>query len=249
MKPNLAEIRRSIQNGDLSGACEQLLLFAQEHSPRFSNEVIGQQSNLKQILAEERKGVVNAETTRLNKSRITYALLELIDEIKEGLRSSTPGDSLSPSPESTQGFHIQGTIHQLVIQQGSGNNVVENKEKVIEIGPDATISAPIVIADSLENSFQAVARSNLDDETKKLLQQLLTAINEVNKNAAPKQVETAKSMVREAVDLINEATGPKPRRKWYEVSIEGLKQAAANIGEVAMPVLEIVGKLTPLLLG
>jgi hypothetical protein len=55
-------------------------------------------------------------------------------------------------------------------------------------------------------------------------------------------------MARDAEALLKEATSSQPRRRWYEVSLEGLKEAAKNIGEIADPVLGIVQKLMPLLL-
>jgi restriction endonuclease Mrr len=212
--------------------------------------VMGQQANLKQVLTDERKGIISSETIRLNKNRIVYALLELLDEIDDELTSKGAAKSSKASPEIAKGFHFDGPINHLVIQQSSsGDNVVEKKEKVVEIGKDVQISAPITIADNIENSFNTLAKSSLNDEIKALLEQLLKAINEINKQAAPEHAEVAESMAREAEDLVKEATSAKPRRRWYEVSIEGLKQAATNIGEVATPVLEIVGKLTPLLSG
>jgi len=189
-------------------------------------------------------------TLKIQKNRITYALLELVDEIDEELSSKEIPSASKKSQNQEKDVVFEGPVGQVIIQQtSSGENIAEKKEKVVELGDNAQISAPIVIADSIENSFNALAKSNLNDETKKLLEQLLKTINEINKQAKPENTETAESMARDVESLIKEATSAKPRRKWYEVSIEGLKQAAVNIGEVATPVLEIVGKLSPLLLG
>ena len=249
MKPNLSEIKALIQSGNLENAGQQLLELARAKSSRFENDVIGQLASLKQVRTDERKGIANSESIKMQKNRITYALLELIDEIDEEL--SSRGSSKSPKKAGGKDKDIvfDGPIGHVIIQQShSGDNVIEKKEKVIEIGNNAQISAPAVIADQIENSFNALAKSDLNDETKTLLEQLLKAISEINKQTKPEQAETAESMARDAEDLVKEATSAKPRRKWYEVSIDGLKQAAINLGEVATPVLEIVGKLTPLLL-
>lgn len=40
---------------------------------------------------------------------------------------------------------------------------------------------------------------------------------------------------------------PRPNRKWYSVSIEGLIKAAENVGKVGAPVIELAGKLLKLL--
>jgi hypothetical protein len=247
MNATLSEIKAHIRNGNLEKAGQELLGFTQKNSSRFFNEVIGQIASLKQALSDERKGVASAETTKMHKSRITYALLDLIDEVDEELSSPKSGKK---SGGKGKDVVFEGPIGQVIIQQSrSGDNIVEKKEKVIKIGGNARISAPIVIADSIENSFNALAKSNLNEDTKALLEQLLKAIADINKQVKPEQTESAESMARDAESLVNEATNPKPRRKWYEVSMEGLKHAATNIGEVATPVLEIVGKLSPLLLG
>lgn len=250
MKSTLFEIKDLIQNGNLEGAGKQLLVFAQNNVSRFQNEIVGQLANLKQVLTDERKGISNPETIKTQKNRITYALLELIDEIEEELSSKETIKPPNKSRDQNKDVVFEGPIGQVIIQQSnSGDNVIEKKEKIIEVGDSAQISAPLVIADSIENSFNALAKSSLSDETKILLEQLLRAVNETNKQANPEMFETAESMALDAESLVKEATSAKPRRKWYEVSIEGLKQAAINLGEVASPVLEIVGKLSPLLLG
>ena len=250
MLSRLSQIKIDIQRGDLQNAGQELLEFTQNQSSRFQNEIIGQLASLNQVLADERKGVTNPETLKIQKNRITYALLELVDEIDEELSSKEIPSASKKSQNQEKDVVFEGPVGQVIIQQtSSGENIAEKKEKVVELGDNAQISAPIVIADSIENSFNALAKSNLNDETKKLLEQLLKTINEINKQAKPENTETAESMARDVESLIKEATSAKPRRKWYEVSIEGLKQAAVNIGEVATPVLEIVGKLSPLLLG
>jgi hypothetical protein len=249
MRAKLSKITVLIQNGEVEKAGQELLKFAQTNSSRFQNEIIGQLANLKQIVTDERKGIANPEITKMQKNRITYTLLELIDEIDEEFSTRETTKSSKKARNIEKDILFEGPIGQVIIQHSkSGDNIVAKKEKVIEIGNNTQISAPIVIADSIEDSFHTLAKSEINDETKDLFERLLKAVNDINKQVPPDNAESAESMAREAADLIKEATSPKPRRRWYEVSIEGLKQAATNIGEVAAPVLEIVGKLSPLLL-
>ncbi len=131
--------------------------------------------------------------------------------------------------------------------QGEVKNMTK-QEKVIKIGKEAKISAPVVIADTIENSFNTLMDSKLDDNLEQLLDQLLKEINEVNKKVPQDKAEEAEAMARDAEALVKEATSSKPRKRWYEVSLDGLKQAAINIGEIADPIMAIVKKLTPLLL-
>ena len=48
--------------------------------------------------------------------------------------------------------------------------------------------------------------------------------------------------------LSDEMVKAEPRRKWYELSLEGIKEAAKAIGEIGKPVIETVTKLIPLLI-
>jgi hypothetical protein len=122
------------------------------------------------------------------------------------------------------------------------------QERVIHIGKKAKVSAPIVIADTIEHSFNTLKESSVDDEVKELLEQLLIVVNDINKNIPQGKSDDAEAMARDIEALVKEATSSKPRSHWYDVSLEGLKKAAINIGEIAIPVLAIVEKLTPLLL-
>jgi hypothetical protein len=114
-------------------------------------------------------------------------------------------------------------VDKLVIPQSERSTVVMEqevrKEKVIEIGANASVSAPVVIADSIENSFNALAESGVEDNVKTMLEELLKAVNQVNKEVPPEQEEAAEEMARDAETLVKEATSSNPRRKWYEVSI------------------------------
>lgn len=125
---------------------------------------------------------------------------------------------------------------------------IVKEEKVIRIGDKATISAPIVIADTIQDSFNTLMESTVDDDVKALLDQLLREVNEANKKVPQDKADEAETMARDAETLVKEATSSKPRRRWYEVTLDGLKQAAINIGAIAIPVLDIVSKLRPLLL-
>ena len=146
MKPNLSAIKILLQTGDLESAGQQLLAFAQAHGSRFANEIIGHLARWKQIIIDERKGVVSAETTRMGKSQLTFALLDLIDAMEE----ETRGKALKPRKPSAPSARARGAIvigdnaRQVIIVQGD-NNAVTKTEKVIKIGAGASISAPVVI--------------------------------------------------------------------------------------------------------
>ena len=47
--------------------------------------------------------------------------------------------------------------------------------------------------------------------------------------------------------LTKELQKPKPRRKWWQVSLDDLREAAQTVGEVGKPVLEVALLLLKLL--
>ena len=250
MPPSLPTIKTTLQNGDVDSAAQQLLTFAQNNHPRFANEIIGHLARLKQIAADERKGVVGADVTLMRKNQVMYALLDLMEVMEEagkGKASKPPKPSTKArARRAEKGIVIGENVTQVIIVQGN-HNVVSQKETAVEIGAGASISAPVVIAESIENSFNMLSQSQVGDDVKALLGELLQAINEVNKSVDVGHAEVAQGMARDAETLVKEAVSASPRRAWYEVSAEGLKQAAINIGEVTAPVLGILAKLAPLL--
>jgi hypothetical protein len=49
--------------------------------------------------------------------------------------------------------------------------------------------------------------------------------------------------------LVDEATKPKPNKKWYSVSIDGLIKAAENLDKLGEPVIGLSRKVLSLLSG
>jgi small GTP-binding protein len=119
------------------------------------------------------------------------------------------------------------TIHhvdKLVVPQAEKGDVFMDeyidKKNVMKFGNNANISGQVVIANTIQNSFNTLAEAEVEDDVKALLEELLQAINQVNKEASKELEETAEEMARDAETLVKEATSSSPRRKWYEVSID-----------------------------
>lgn len=117
-------------------------------------------------------------------------------------------------------------------------------EKAINIGNGNTISAPIVVAETIQNSFTALEGHHIDSEAKLLIQTLLGQITEVAK-VTPDQ--EASELADNAEALAKEVARSKPRREWYELSIKGLVEAAKALGEIGKPIIETTEKLLPVL--
>ena len=91
----LVNIKNLIQQGDLQHAIIYLIEITDRYSSRFHNEAILHVANLKQFQENERKGILSTEEIRRQKNRITYALLDLINEIDREI--ATKESTISPS--------------------------------------------------------------------------------------------------------------------------------------------------------
>lgn len=93
--------------------------------------------------------------------------------------------------------------------------------------------------------YNNVNQSNTSDEIKDLIKELTERITAV----APQiETKTAEKLGKNVEALSKEVASTEPDRRWYEVSLSGLKEAAVAVGELGKPILETISKLTPLLL-
>lgn len=78
------------------------------------------------------------------------------------------------------------------------------------------------------------------------LKELSTGIENIVKNMPN---DKAKEITEDLQTFVNEASKKQPRRKWYEMSAEGLIDAAKTIGTIGKPVIETVQSISKLLRG
>jgi hypothetical protein len=103
-----------------------------------------------------------------------------------------------------------------------------------------------VAAQSIQDSFKKVSESSANDELKNQLIKLNEAVAEMLKVLSPAQ---QKQVASDLKVLTDEATSEAPRRKWYELSAQGLLEAAKAVGETALPVITAVNTVVGLLTG
>ena len=254
MLSNLKKIKDMIQKGDLKNASEQLLIFVNQNQnfDRFQNEAIGYKARLNQTFGNENKGIINYEEAQIQKNRNMYAMLDLIEELEKEILNNCNPELSDTLVQEDKNIISHSNIDQVIILTSvTGDNIVEKnmtQEKVIQIGSNANISAPIIIADSIQESFNTLEKADVNKDLKTQLDQLLRTVNQVSKQVTPEQTEIAQRMAQDAEILVKEAASSSPRRRWYELSLEGLQEAAKSIGEIAIPVLKTVGEISPLLL-
>lgn len=107
----------------------------------------------------------------------------------------------------------------------------------------STINAPVAMAENIQNSFNTISEGSAPEEIKQMMEKLLSEISEAGVAFGGQSEMVSK----DAASLSQEVASEKPRRKWYELSIEGLKEAAKAVGEVGEPILKTLGTLLPML--
>lgn len=116
----------------------------------------------------------------------------------------------------------------------------------VTLGDGNTFYGNFVVAKSIENSFNKAAEANVSDELRDLLKQLAGAVGKMSERLPEQE---AQRVARALETLTDEATSQTPDQRWWEVSVDGLKKAAANIGEIGKPVLEIATRIAAILSG
>ena len=140
---------------------------------------------------------------------------------------------LSAIESETQRKEIGGSVTNIYVQGNvEGSNIVSGNNNVI--------------TQSIQNSFNKADTSDIQAELKDTLKQLADAVAVMTKSMPDEQAAEATDDLSKLVD---EVTKPKPNKKWYSVSIEGLIAAAENVEKVGEPVINLSRKVLSLLTG
>jgi hypothetical protein len=131
--------------------------------------------------------------------------------------------------KSTLSFHTHEE-NVMVNVNASGHGNVINVAKYM-VGVTNTVN---------QNVNQSAANDEIKELVKKLGEQIATAGSTIDPVRAQQMGSDVKA-------LSEEIKNSEPRRKWYEISLNGLKEAAEAVGEVGKPILETVAALMPLL--
>lgn len=102
-----------------------------------------------------------------------------------------------------------------------------------------------VITQRIQDSFNKADAADIQAELKSTLKQLAEAVAAMNKELPEEQAAEATDDLGK---LVEEATKPKPNKKWYSVSIEGLIKAAENLDQLGKPVISLSKKVLSLLM-
>jgi hypothetical protein len=137
-----------------------------------------------------------------------------------------------------------------ILVYGSGNTILVGSEQRIgsqtmttfsvQIGDHATVHGDFAVAETIQNSFNKVKGANAPEDLKKALTELASSVADMATRLPP---DRAREVARDLEVLTTEALSPTPQKKWWKLSVEGLKEAAKAVGEIATPVLASVAKV------
>lgn len=131
-----------------------------------------------------------------------------------------------------------------------GGGIVVDSPRSTNITSNITGSPGAIanVAQYMSSVASQVTQQMSNVEGKEQIRALVTELAERISAIDPAvQPETTRGMADDLKVLSDEVAKPQPRRKWYQLSLEGIKEAAEAIGEIGKPVLETVARLLPLL--
>jgi hypothetical protein len=112
--------------------------------------------------------------------------------------------------------------------------------KKVSIGGNVSAGRDVIFADRIRDSFNRTDRTQASPELVELLRQLGDAMAVVAEKLPQERAEEA---VKDYETLAAEAVKAEPRRKWYQLSVEGLKEAATTVGAFGEPVIKILAAI------
>src|SRR5262249_8048245 len=117
-------------------------------------------------------------------------------------------------------------------------NIGDQMHTTIQIGNvSVTGDFSVVTAKNIQESFNKTSQSTVDAE---LREKLCALTVEVGKLAAKLPKDEADRVSQDLQTLTAEATSKAPRKKWYDLSAEGLLEAAKTVADMAAPVTTAV---------
>lgn len=114
----------------------------------------------------------------------------------------------------------------------------------VSIGDGNVVHGDLVVAKSITNSFNRISESSMNESIKKAMHTLALSVEVMTKSVSK---DAAQQMSTDLDTLSKELSLLKPRRPWWELSIQGLREAALVVKEIGKPVVDAINALLPLL--
>ncbi len=173
-------------------------------------------------------------------------LMEQLEKIRKNIRDQVERitTSATSATDRERRFYIIGSNNNVFAGTEQQIKGVTMSSYQINIGDNTSLVGDFIVADTIQNSFNKSIASEISLELKRGIQELSKVVADLC-NKLP--VDKARQAARDLKTLTEEATSEKPRRKWYELSAEGLVEAAKTVGECVKPVAKSVKGILTLL--
>ena len=181
--------------------------------------------------------------------RREYPVRDLLDGIE-----SVEDRQRQRDEEQRRGPHRQGhTIHnhygdvdmsKNTSVNGTGN-VVGDGNRDVNVTAGKNINQ--VTAGHIENAFNTARNSDRSEELKRLLENLAREMTLVAEKLSAESPEKAEKAASELERLTSEVTKEKPDRRYWELSLDGVKNAAKAVGDVGKTALSLAADLLTVL--
>ena len=126
----------------------------------------------------------------------------------------------------------------------TGGGDFTGRDKSISAGDSSVVIGGNMTGNLISGDYNKINSAEIDPELKDTLLQLAEAVNTmIEKLPAEQAAEVAEDFGK----LADEAVKPKPNKKWYSVSIEGLIKAAENLDKLGEPVINLSRKVLTIL--
>ncbi len=234
---------------------------------------IGENKALVKADIEDRKITIAIDGVEHTRRDTLSAIRYQLDEIHNSIKGLNP-EKRVPIPEAPNAEPIEYDYLLMLEREGQETHLVKDGTRLVKVNVRQVLSAietenqrkeqggnvthiyvggnfdgNLTVGDgnqSIKDSYNKITTAKIDLELKQTLQQLVEAVETMNKSLSEEQViETAEDLGK----LVDEATKPKPNQKWYSVSIEGLIKAAENLDKLGTPVISLSRKVLSLLMG
>ncbi|MFZ2726109.1 MAG: COR domain-containing protein [Methylococcaceae bacterium] len=86
-----------------------------------------------------------------------------------------------------------------------------------------------------------------NEDIKSLLADLLLQIEQLKHKVPAENSAMLVQINNDATTLVNEIHSEQPRKQWCDLSLESIKNTAIKIGDIAVPIISLVEKITPFL--
>ncbi len=185
-------------------------------------------ANYRQLLAMEEKG-----RTEYDSEHGTFDLSKILQIMP---REARPVDRQKNEGKTTYNFN--NPKGDFMFGETSKN------DNSISIGGGATVHGNTIAGSTIQNSFNTVAQSDTEPALKTELERLCQQVEQM----LPQLPEEKKQEAAQDLDsFVKEATKDTPRKKWYELSAEGLIEAATACAGMAAPVTATIKSILALL--